>query len=241
MQTRKQNRLMQLITDNLNAPRKPVRADVSGDEANIYLYDAIDSYWGISAEAFAKELSAITAPTINLRINSPGGDVFDARAIATAITNHSSTIIAHIDGLAASAATYVALAANEVRMADGGFFMIHQAWTLAWGNSAELRDMATLLDKVDASIVNDYAKKTGKSVDQIKEWMAAETWFSAQEALDNGFVDQVATSEAAENRWNLAAYANAPKALLAPRAENLYSQHRDRAARYLEMLNRTAP
>ena len=208
-------RLLQLISANKDKPKRfsiEQRAEAP-EEATVYLYDAIDSFWGINAQDFVKDLAGISAPTIHLRINSPGGDVFDARAMATAIANHPSTIVAHIDGLAASAATYIALAADSVEMADGGFFMIHNAWTLAFGNSADMRSMADLLDKIDATILNDYAKKTKKPMDEIEAAMNAETWFTAQEALDFGFVDKITESEKVDARWDLAAYANAPKAL----------------------------
>jgi ATP-dependent Clp protease protease subunit len=106
-----------------------------GDEATILLYDVIDPWWGVAAKDFIAALAGDHAPTIHLRINSPGGDVFEARAMATAIRQHKSNVIAHIDGVAASAATYIAvIAAKEVEMSDGAFFMIHQAWALAMGN-----------------------------------------------------------------------------------------------------------
>ena len=206
-------KLMQLVKDNQAAP-KAFRVQAADDEATIYLYDAIDPYWGVNAADFVQALNQITASTIHLRINSPGGDVFEARTIATAISEHASKVIAHIDGVAASAATYIAIAADEVRMADGAFFMIHNAWTIAYGNSTELRTVADLLDKVDDSIINDYVRKTGKDRQQIGDWMADETWFTAQEALDNGFVDAVDQAEAkAKSMWNLSAYAKVPKAL----------------------------
>jgi len=157
------------------------------------LYDAIGCC-GLNAEDFAKELKALKAKTINLRINSPGGDVFAARAMVAAIRDvraSGRSVIAHIDGLAASAATYVAIAADEVRAEPGSFFMIHNAWGLAIGNADELRETAALLDKVDDTIVADYAKKTGKTDDQIRSWMAAETWFTAEEAQAEGFIDSV--------------------------------------------------
>lgn len=208
-------RLMQMLKANADKP-KLFKIENLADESTIYIYDAIDTFFGINAQEFVSELAAIKSPTINLRINSPGGDVFDARAMATAINNHPSKIVSHIDGLAASAATYIALAADEVRMSEGGFFMIHNAWTLAFGNSADMRAMAGLLDKIDATIVNDYAKKTGKSADEIGAWMASETWFTAQEALDNKFVDSITPGVKAQNNWDLAAYINAPKALTEP-------------------------
>lgn len=201
-------KLVQLI--RANASREPVQIKAEGDSATLYLYDVIDPYWGVNANDFNKALAELKGKAVNLRINSPGGDVFDGRAMATAIAEHGN-VTAYIDGLAASAATYVALAAKSVVMAEGGFFMIHNAWTMAYGNKNDLTETAALLDKIDASLVNDYAKKTGKSAEEIAAWMNAETWFSAQEALDNGFVDSIGDAPAANNKWDLSAYANAPK------------------------------
>lgn len=172
------------------------------DEATVYLYDVIDSWWGIDSAQFVKDLNAITAKTIHLRINSPGGSVFDAESIQTALQQHSARVVAHIDGIAASAATYIALAADEVEISDGGMFMIHNAWGIAVGNAENMLYFAALLKKIDANIVRDYQNKTGKSEEQIKEWMDAETWFSAEEALTNGFVDRIFTVEKEESKDN---------------------------------------
>ena len=165
--------------------------NAAADEATVYLYDVIDSWWGIDAGEFAKALSEITAKTIHLRINSPGGSTIDAEAIQTALQQHPARVIAHIDGMAASAATYIALSADEVEIADGGLFMIHNAWGVAIGNKSEIDRFADLLGKIDANILRDYQAKTGASAEQIKQWMDNETWFTAQEALTNGFVDRI--------------------------------------------------
>lgn len=215
-------RLYQLFRDNQDrGGLYNVQSD--GEEATIYLYDAIGAWFGIDAQQFVQDLAAIQAGTIHLRINSPGGDVFDGRAIQTALSQHPANIIAHIDGLAASAATYVALGANQVEMSEGAFFMIHNAWTLAMGNSSDMRATADLLDKVDTSIITDYSRKTGMKDQQIRDMMASETWMSAQEALDNGFVDSIFTPDGQQNgdakgtsnasKWDLSAYENAPEAL----------------------------
>lgn len=206
--------LLKLLADNRG--RGFIKAEASGDEATLYLYDVIvsDAFWGgVSALDFAKELAAIKAPVINLRINSPGGDVFAARAMEAVIREHGSQIIAHIDGHAASAATFVALAANKVKMSDGGLFMIHKAWAIAMGNSDDMLQMTALLEKVDQTLVSTYANKTGQDQAAIADWMAAETWFTAQEALDAGFVDEITASAgqtSANNLWNLSAYDKAP-------------------------------
>lgn len=204
--------LFKLLADNRGIGF--FKAEQGADEATLYLYDTIvsdDYFGGVSAIAFAKSLAALKAPVIHLRINSPGGDVFAARAMEQAVREHGSKIIAHIDGYAASAASYVALAADEVIIAPGAFYMIHKAWTMAWGNSEDLLATAALLEKVDASLLATYVKETGQDAQQIADWMAAETWFNAEEAVANGFADRVAEAEPkASAAWNLAAYAHAP-------------------------------
>lgn len=138
-----------------------------------------------------------------------------------AVRNHGAPVSTYIDGLAASAATYLALAGDIVHITDGGMFMVHNSWTLVWGNKHEMRATADLLDKIDASIAADYARKTGASAEQIVAWMDAETWFTAAEAKAAGFVDQIDGADGstqAAARWDLAAYANAPKPAAPPTA-----------------------
>nr|WP_205299359.1 head maturation protease, ClpP-related [Paraburkholderia sp. Cy-641] len=226
----------------MDRPRSFKVSATDEQTTSIYLYDAIDPWWGISAEAFARQLNAIETPNINLRINSPGGDVFEARAIVTAIRQHSANIDSYVDGIAASAASYVALAGKKVEIADGAFFMIHKGWTIEMGNADELRKTASLLDKIDDSIANDYAARTGKSKDELLALMAEETWYSSAEAKEFGFADRIGGSADAQNsgQWNLSAYARVPKALT-DKPET--SSARDRAAleRRMAMLERIAP
>lgn len=208
-------KLVQLAMDNI-ANAKPLKVECKADnsEATVYVYDMIDDYYGVSAQSFIDAINGITASVINVRVNSPGGDVFAARAMVTAIAAHSSKIVAHIDGLAASAASYLAMAADEVVMSEGSFLMIHKAWSGVLGNSDDMRTTADLLDKIDASIVADYQRKTGLPADEISQMMAAETWMDATEAVEKGFADSVATNgkgAKASAQWNLSAYANAPK------------------------------
>ena len=209
----RQNRLMALIAANNSKPKRfEVRqADKS---ATVFLYDIIDPFWGVSAAAFVKALNGISAPQIDLHINSPGGDVFEGRAIASAIAQHPSKITANVDGLAASAATTVAIAAKEVVMAQGAFMMIHNAWAIAAGNAGDLRSLADILDKIDGSLIEDYVGASGASAEQVKAWMDAETWFTAQEAVDAGLADSVALNheegDGASNRWDVSAYQRSP-------------------------------
>lgn len=174
----------------------------------------IDSYFGVSAKAFVQELANIDAKTIHLRINSPGGDVFEARAMAVALREHKAKVIAHVDGYAASAASYVALSADEVEIADGAMIMIHKAWTIAFGNSDDLIEVSQLLEKIDADLVRDYVASTGSDQKQIEDWMSAETWFTADEAVEHGFADRKSAEfdgKKALAGWDVSAYANAPK------------------------------
>lgn len=204
---------MQLLKDNASAEAPAIRSEAQDDGTHVYVYDVIDSYWGASAAALVAAFAGAGGGTVHLHINSPGGDVFEARAMAAAVVGYGGEVIAHIDGVAASAATYLALSANEVRMTDGGLFMVHNSWTLAMGNASELFATAALLEKIDGTIAADYANKTGASAEQIKSWMDSETWFTAQEALDAGFIDAIDPSSKGDKKaqWNLSAYANAPK------------------------------
>lgn len=214
------NPLLKLMALNKGVERRfEIKADAQNGEVTIYLYDMIvaddltaEWYGGVSAVAFIRELKGITAPVIHLRINSPGGDVFAARVMEQAIREHASKVIAHIDGYAASAASYLALACDEVVIAKGGFFMIHKAWTIAAGNENDFISTATLLGKIDESLVTSYADETGQKPEQLREWMAAETWFNADESIQYGFADSIAeAAPKASATWNLSAYEKAPK------------------------------
>jgi len=211
----KLNKLMQLLKDNARAEGPAaIRMDATATDAHVYVNDVIDSYWGASAASLITALAGQQDKTVHLHINSPGGDVFEARAMAAAVVAHPGQVIAHIDGICASAATYLALACNEVRMTDGGLFMVHNSWTLAYGNKTELRSTADLLDKIDGTIIADYARKTGASTDTVVAWMDATTWFTAAEALDAKFIDAIdpntKQTDGSKAQWNLSAYPNAP-------------------------------
>lgn len=181
-------------------------------EAEILLYDEI-GYFGIRAQDFIRELNAIAAETIHVRINSPGGNVFDGVAIANALKNHKAHIVAHVDALAASIASVIAVSADEVRIAKNAFLMIHNAWTITIGNAEQLRREAGVLDKIDGTILGAYVAKTGADEDQVRAWLAAETWFNADEAEEHGFVDAVDGSSDAKAEFDLSVFANAPAAL----------------------------
>lgn len=204
---------------NMTTPRESLRVVNGPDSATIYLYDMIGGWDGVQAKDFVQALNAIDAPFINLRINSPGGSVFDGRAMATAIKAHPATVTAFVDGIAASAASWIAIAANSVVMADGAFLMIHNAQAGVLGDRHGMLNMAATLEQLDNSFIADYSTKTGKSAAEIGAWMDAETWFNAQDAVNLGFADRVENGKQASNRWNLTAYKNAPQELLNPAPE----------------------
>lgn len=178
------------------SPFKPKQRDgyrieaKAADEATVYLYDEI-GWFGVPAEQFVKDLNDIKAKTINLRVNSPGGSVFDGTTIFNAIKQHKSKFVAHIDGLAASIASVIIMAADEIQMAENAFLMIHEPWSIVLGNADDMRHEAELLDKVAGVIAKAYGDKTGKDMDEINGLMNHETWLTAQEALDAGFVDAI--------------------------------------------------
>lgn len=208
---------IQLLMDNAGRTKQPtllVRNE--GQAPELYIYDVIDQYWGVNAKDVISAIAQVGKnETLHIRINSPGGSVFEARAIIEAIKRFEGKTIAHIDSVAASAATGIALAADEVEISEGGFFMIHNASAGAWGDKNAMREMADLLEKVEGSIVADYTGKTGKDEQEIVDLMNAETWFNAAEAIENGFVDRLAaTAEKPKNTWNLASFDKAPQALL---------------------------
>lgn len=210
-------KILQLLRDNAGREKRPVNlVRNEGGEASLYVYDVIDAHWGVSALGVIDALAQVgDAKTLNIHINSPGGDVFEGRAIMAAISAFRGKTIAKIDSLCASAATSIALACNEIEMADGAFFMIHNASGMAWGDKTALRETANVLEKIEGAIVNDYTTRTGKDEAEIRAAMQAETWFTAAEALEYGFVDRVTSADKkAKNTWNCAAFGNAPAALL---------------------------
>lgn len=205
--------IFKLHLDNLSRQKQPVNLVRNADNATLYIYDIISADWGVSALSVIDAIAqAGDAKTLTVRISSPGGDVFESRAIMAAISRFPGKTVACIDSLCASAATSIALSCSEVEMTDGGMFMIHAASGFAWGDKQAMRDTADLLETVETAIVGDYVNKTGKTVDEITAMMEKETWMTATQALDHKFIDRVIASPSkAKNTWNLSAFANPPK------------------------------
>lgn len=207
--------LIKLHVDNLAREKRAVFNAAKGTgPASLYIYDIISADYGVGAMDVIEAVAlAKDSPELHVYINSPGGDVFEGRAMMAALERFPGKTVAHIDSLCASAATSIALACNEVEISDGAFFMIHNASGMAWGDKNTLRTTADLLEKIEGSIVADYTKKTGKDEAQVVQWMNDETWFTAAEAIENGFVDRLASKATAKNTWNLASFDRAPQAL----------------------------
>lgn len=181
-------------------PRAELAVTVEETTAQMYLYDVIDSwggFWGISAAEFAEALTTLPAnvDTIHLRINSPGGEVFEAIAIKNLLAGHGAKVVAIVDGLAASAASFIATAADETVMGENTELMIHDAHVMARGNADEFRSLAEDLDRVSDNIASIYAKKAGTELAEWREVMKAEKWYGAQDAVDAGLADRVGTAD----------------------------------------------
>lgn len=165
------------------------------DEADLYIYDEISSWWGVSANDFVKDLNEISASSINLYINSPGGSVFEGYAIYSALVRYAdknnATINVIVDGWAASIASVIAMAGDHIKIGAHASVMIHEPWGFAIGSADDMRDEADVLDDLEASIIDIYEARTGGDRAEIENWVAAETWFKGQAAVDAGFADEV--------------------------------------------------
>ncbi len=158
--------------------------------AKLYLYDEI-SYWGVTAADFVAELSMLGNQDVDLHVNSPGGDVFDGLAILNTLRAYSGRVVAYVDGIAASAASFIVMGADEVVMQPNTELMIHDAWGMCLGNSADMRDMAERLDKVSDNIASIYARRGSDDTATWRERMRAEMWLSPEEAVEYGLADRV--------------------------------------------------
>lgn len=176
-------------------PRNEPRTGAANE---LLIYGEIgESYWGeyVTDKDVSEFLKGFGAgDKIVVRINSLGGDVFDGVTIYNLLKSHPAHCTIRVDGAAISAASIIAMAGDEVRMAENAMLMIHDPWTAAMGNARDFRKQADVLDKIGAEQISSaYARKTGMGRDECLAMMAEETWLSAQEALDAGFVDAIDT------------------------------------------------
>lgn len=164
-----------------------VRAAADG-VTEILVYDEI-GWFGITAKDFLVAVAEAGGGPLHIRINSPGGDVFDGMAIYNALRAHPSPVTVTVDGVAASAASVIAMAGQTIQMAETSMMMIHNCWGLCIGNRIDMREMADTMQKIDAQLAATYAGRSGMSQEECQALMDAETWFTAQEALDAKLCD----------------------------------------------------
>lgn len=163
----------------------------------VYIYDVIGE-WGQPASEFVNQLREVEAEEIQLHVNSPGGNVYDAVAILNSLRSHPARVVATVDGLAASAASFIVQAGDEIVMSRNSEMMIHDARGIAVGDTKVMADLAERLDQISNNIASIYADRAGGTADEWREVMKAETWFSAQEAVDAGLADRVAEGQEAD-------------------------------------------
>jgi ATP-dependent Clp protease protease subunit len=177
--------------------------DAKKKRGEIVMYGVIGMDWfgdGITAKSFEKELKGLgDVDTIDLHINSEGGSVHDARAIYNLLNTHKARVEVHIDSLAASAASFVAMAGDKITIAESGFFMIHNARMYAGGTAEDFEAAAKFLRTVNRTIADTYIARTGNSAEKVKKWMDAETWFTGQEALDEGFASDIVKNKTGDD------------------------------------------
>lgn len=192
----------------LNGKRDWFRIEAkSAGETDVSIYDEI-GFFGVTASQFTRELALISTPTINLHLNSPGGDVFDGIAIYNALKAHKATVNVVVDSIAASIASVIAMAGDTVTMSRGSMMMIHEPFALVIGDSREMRKAAESLDLMGDSIAEIYAARAGKTREDWRDAMAEETWYSADDAVKAGLADRVGEQATAKNTFDLSIFRN---------------------------------
>jgi len=176
------------------------------DEADrsISVYDVIGTdFWtgeGVTAKRIAAALRSMGAGPVTVNVNSPGGDMFEGVTIYNLLREHKGEVTVKILGLAASAASIIAMAGDTVQISRAGFLMIHNAWVVALGNRIDLRDIADWLEPFDAAMADVYAARTGNETKAIQKLMDAESWIGGSAAIEQGFADELLPSDQVEQR-----------------------------------------
>ncbi|MDR5802501.1 head maturation protease, ClpP-related [Caballeronia sp. LZ001] len=180
----------ELRPDALERWEPEIRAATGDDAATISIYDAIGENWegsGATAKRISSALRNIGARDVTVNINSPGGDFFEGVAIYNLLREHKAKVVVNVMGLAASAASVIAMAGDEIRMGDGAFLMIHNAWGVAVGNRHDMINAAAVLEPFDGAMAKLYAQRTGMTESEAAALMDKETWIGASQALADGF------------------------------------------------------
>lgn len=186
-------RLLALTQEGATAS---IHAEAGTRSAEVLLYGPIGGWFGVDALSFAQQIADLDVDRIHVRVNSPGGDVWDGLAIMNALRGHTAAIDITVEGLAASAASFIVQAGDTRTMALGSQMLVHDAWGVAIGNEADMIEMASTLGKVSGSIASVYASRAGGTTDDWRETMRAETWYTAEEAVSAGLADTAETTAA---------------------------------------------
>lgn len=209
----------------------------SADVTEIVIYDVIGDYWGegVSAKRFLEALEKVQTKNIVLKINSPGGDVFDGVAIYNDFKAHPAHKIVKVTGLAASAASIIAMAGDEILIGKNAQMMIHNAWVMAAGNKHALREVADILDEIDQGLADTYEMRTGLKRKEIIDMLDQETWMRGEQAVEKGFADGLLPEdEKAKAAFDISMYAHTPisvkKEIEATLCEAGYSRTESKAA-----------
>jgi len=185
---------------------------ISDDETEIMIYDVIG--WPfISADDFVRALAGITAKTVTVRINSPGGDVFDGMAIFNALKTYNGKVVTRIEGIAASMASVIALAGKEVQAYANTMYMIHEPYAFTAGNQYSLRELADILEKMSGQMIDIYSSNASPGKREIAQMMKDEAWLTAKEAKEKGFIDTVIDGKGAKAQFDLSMFSNVPDGL----------------------------
>lgn len=193
----------------------------AGGPETLSIYDEI-GFWGVQAKDFRTSLAAVKSSDIHVEINSPGGDVFAGVAIYNMLKASGKNIVVKVMGVAASAASLIAMAGDTIQMPQNTMMMVHNPWSIAAGNADELREHADTLDKIGNSLLGTYVAKTGMAETEMKALLAKDTWLTADEALAMGFATEVTDAIKVKASFDLAR-ADLPKNVqlaigLSPRA-----------------------
>jgi len=170
-------------------------------DSGISIYGRIGEDWegqGVTAKRISAALRAIGDNDVVVSVNSPGGDFFEGVAIYNLLREHKKKVTVKVVGLAASAASVIAMAADELQIAKSGFLMIHNSWAVVMGNRHDLKESAAVLEKFDSSMAEVYADRSGMDKDEAEKMMDAETWLSAEDAIEMGLADAVLAADEVE-------------------------------------------
>ena len=211
-------------------------AKADDDGVELLLDGIVGDYWEeMDSRSIAAFLAKHGGKPVHVRMNSPGGLVFDGIAIYSALLAHDGPVTGTIESLAASAMTIVSQACDTLRIAGNGMFMVHRAWGVAIGNRDEMDDMKDVLDKIDANLIATYAARTGlgeKELNKLMKGKSDGTWLTANEALEKGFVDEVLSLQGEESEEHI-------NALKATASEKIAEEKRRITAKAVQVRLRT--